>query len=59
MMQKGTCYVIGERVRLRSGGLEMLVVDMDPRRSDIVAAWKDGNAVSERHFEVASLEAVR
>lgn len=59
MIQKGTCYVIGERVRLRSGGPTMLVVDMDPRRSYLIAAWKEGNAVSERHYEVASLEAVQ
>lgn len=55
MNTKGTLYTIGERVRLRSGGPEMLIVDMDPARSSVIAAWKSGDAVSERSFEVAAL----
>jgi len=48
-------YILGERVRLRTGGPEMLVVDMDPRRSHLIAAWKNGDAVCEGEFEISSL----
>lgn len=30
----------------------MLVVDLDPDRRQIVAAWKDGDAVSERTYSI-------
>jgi hypothetical protein len=33
----------------------MLVVDMDLQRGTRIAAWKDGDAVSEREFAVADL----
>lgn len=52
MSTKGFLYAIGERVRLNRGGPEMLVVDLDLARSTIVAAWKKGDAVSEREFHV-------
>ena len=55
-MTKGTIHPIGARVRLKSGGPEMLVVDLDTERSTRIAAWKDGAAVSEHEFKVEMLE---
>lgn len=54
-MIKGTLHPIGSRVRLNSDGPDMLIVDLDPERSTAVAAWKDGDAVSEREFHVDML----
>lgn len=54
-MQRGFAYPLGARVRLKSGGTEMLVVDLDPERSELIAAWKNGDAVSEATFDIATL----
>lgn len=51
----GTLYPIGARVRLNSGGPDMLIVDMDEARGTRVAAWQSGSAVSEREFKVEML----
>lgn len=48
-------FPIGARVRLKSGGPDMLVVDLDAERETRIAAWKNGDAVSEATFGVAML----
>lgn len=51
----GTIHPIGARVRLPGQSTEMLVVDMDIQRGTRTAAWKDGDAVSEREFKATDL----
>lgn len=46
---------IGTRVRLASGGPEMLVVDLDPVRWRVLAAWNGGEA----WFLVVCLDVIR
>jgi uncharacterized protein YodC (DUF2158 family) len=43
---------IGDRVRLNSGGPVMTVVDLG---ENVVAAWRDGQAVTEASFAPACL----
>jgi uncharacterized protein YodC (DUF2158 family) len=57
-MIRGTLHPIGSRVRLKDGGPDMLIVDLDPVRREVVAAWRDGTAVSERTFRSDSIEPV-
>lgn len=54
MTQLGKLHPIGAKVR--HDGKDMLIVDMDEARGTRVAAWKDGDAVSEREFKVTELE---
>jgi hypothetical protein len=55
-LKLGTLHPIGAKVRHPDQNTDMLIVDMDEARGTRVAAWKDGDAVSEREFNVATLE---
>lgn len=46
---------IGTKVRLASGGPEMLVVDLRPATFEVLCAWADG----EEWFKVVCLDVVR
>lgn len=52
-------YPIGTRVRLASGGPEMLVVDIDPPRSRTKAAWQIDDGAREAWFPSICLDIVR
>lgn len=58
-MIRGTLHPIGTRVRVLGGGHEMLVVDLDPERNSVIAAWKSGDCVSEREFPSIALDSVQ
>lgn len=50
----------GARVRhVNEGPVELLVVDIDRERGYSLAAWKTGDAVSERWFPNLQLEPIR
>lgn len=46
---------IGTKVRLASGGPEMIVVDLRPGTLEVLCAWPDGEA----WFKVVCLDVVR
>ena len=53
------CYPIGTRVRLASGGPEMLVVEMHPADGDVTCAWRNGARQDEHRFPSLCLDIVR
>jgi uncharacterized protein YodC (DUF2158 family) len=55
----GFCYPIGTRVRLASGGPDMLVVDMHPADAAVTCAWLNGRQVGEYRFPSLCLDIIR
>ncbi|WP_316227875.1 MULTISPECIES: hypothetical protein [unclassified Bradyrhizobium] len=52
-------FPVGTKVRLASGGPEMLIVDIDHVRGQYLCAWKCGQGVSEEWFIPLTLDVVR
>lgn len=55
----GVFYPVGTKVRLASGGPEMIVVDIDPRAAKATCAWRSGNRAEEYQFPTVCLDLVR
>lgn len=55
----GVFYPIGTKVRLASGGPEMLIVDTDAPQAKAICAWESGQRVEEHTFPTVCLDLVR
>ena len=55
----GVFFPIGTKVRLASGGPEMLVVDVDVAGAKATCAWATGHSVGEHTFPTVCLDLVR
>lgn len=53
-----SCFGIGDVVRLKSGGPDLLVVDFGP--GYVVVAWRTGQGVAKEHkFPVTTLSRIK
>lgn len=52
-------FPIGTKVRLASGGPEMLIVDLDQETGRYLCSWKHDAVVSEDWFVPITLDVVR